>query len=97
MFLIVVFIITSVSNGANLTDGVDGFNRVLQQLLVEHLLCIAYVSGNILAADYLNIMYIPNVGEIVIFMSAFVGSCVGFLWYNSYPLKYLWEIQVVCL
>ena len=69
--LIVVFIVTAVSNGANMTDGLDGL--------------ATGVSGNIIAADYLNIMYIPNSGEIVIFLSAFVASCVGFLWHNSYP------------
>ena len=84
---IVVFIITSVSNGANLTDGVDGLATGTSAIIGGTLAVFAYVSGNILAADYLNIMYIPDVGEIVIFMSAFVGSCVGFLWYNSYPAQ----------
>ena len=85
--LIVVFVITAVSNGANLTDGVDGLATGTSAIIGGTLAVFAYVSGNILAADYLNIMYIPNVGEIVIFMSAFVGSCVGFLWYNSYPAQ----------
>ena len=85
--LIVVFIITAVSNGANLTDGVDGLATGTSAIIGGTLAVFAYVSGNILAADYLNIMYIPDVGEIVIFMSAFVGSCVGFLWYNSYPAQ----------
>ena len=85
--LIVVFIITAVSNGANLTDGIDGLATGTSAIIGGTLAVFAYVSGNILAADYLNIMYIPNVGEIVIFMSAFVGSCVGFLWYNSYPAQ----------
>ena len=85
--LIVVFIITAVSNGANLTDGVDGLATGTSAIIGGTLAVFAYVSGNFLAADYLNIMYIPNVGEIVIFMSAFVGSCVGFLWYNSYPAQ----------
>jgi len=84
---IVVFIITAVSNGANLTDGVDGLATGTSAIIGGTLAVFAYVSGNILAADYLNIMYIPDVGEIVIFMSAFVGSCVGFLWYNSYPAQ----------
>ncbi|MBE50786.1 MAG: phospho-N-acetylmuramoyl-pentapeptide-transferase [Flavobacteriales bacterium] len=85
--LIVVFIVTSVSNGANLTDGLDGLATGSSAIIGATLAVFAYVSGNILAADYLNIMYIPNVGEIVVFMSAFVGSCVGFLWYNSYPAQ----------
>ena len=84
---IVVFIITAVSNGANLTDGVDGLATGTSAIIGGTLAVFAYVSGNVLAADYLNIMYLPNVGEIVIFMSAFVGSCVGFLWYNSYPAQ----------
>lgn len=85
--LIVVFVITAVSNGANLTDGIDGLATGTSAIIGGTLAVFAYVSGNILAADYLNIMYIPNVGEIVIFMSAFVGSCVGFLWYNSFPAQ----------
>ena len=85
--LIVVFIITAVSNGANLTDGLDGLATGTSAIIGATLAIFAYVSGNIIAADYLNIMYIPNVGEIVIFMSAFVGACVGFLWYNSYPAQ----------
>ena len=85
--LIVVFIITAVSNGANLTDGLDGLATGTSAIIGATLAVFAYVSGNIIAADYLNIMYLPNVGEIVIFMSAFVGACVGFLWYNSYPAQ----------
>tara|TARA_B100000902_G_scaffold399820_1_gene472764 strand:- start:8282 stop:9493 length:1212 start_codon:yes stop_codon:yes gene_type:complete len=85
--LIVVFIITSVSNGANLTDGLDGLATGTSAIIGATLAIFAYVSGNILAADYLNIMYIPDIGEVVIFMSAFVGSCVGFLWYNSFPAQ----------
>ena len=85
--LIVVFVITAVSNGANLTDGVDGLATGTSAIIGGTLAVFAYVSGNVLAADYLNIMYLPNVGEIVIFMSAFVGACVGFLWYNSYPAQ----------
>jgi len=85
--IVVVFIITSVSNGANLTDGLDGLATGTSAIIGATLAIFAYVSGNILAADYLNIMYIPNVGEIVIFMSAFVGACVGFLWYNSFPAQ----------
>ena len=85
--LIVVFIITAVSNGANLTDGLDGLSTGTSAIIGGTLAIFAYVSGNIIAADYLDIMYIPNSGEIVIFMSAFVGACVGFLWYNSYPAQ----------
>jgi phospho-N-acetylmuramoyl-pentapeptide-transferase len=85
--LIVVFIITAVSNGANLTDGLDGLATGTSAIIGATHAVFAYVSGNIIAADYLNIMYLPNVGEIVIFMSAFVGACVGFLWYNSYPAQ----------
>ncbi len=85
--LIVVFIITAVSNGANLTDGLDGLSTGTSAIIGGTLAIFAYVSGNIIAADYLDIMYIPNSGEIVIFLSAFVGACVGFLWYNSYPAQ----------
>ena len=85
--IVVIFIVTSVSNGANLTDGLDGLATGTSAIIGATLAIFSYVSGNILAADYLNIMYIPNVGEIVIFMSAFVGACVGFLWYNSFPAQ----------
>ena len=85
--IVVIFIVTAVSNGANLTDGLDGLATGTSAIIGATLAIFAYVSGNILAADYLNIMYIPNVGEIVIFMSAFVGACVGFLWYNSFPAQ----------
>ena len=83
--LIVVFIVTAVSNGANMTDGLDGLATGVSSIIGITLAVFGYVSGNIIAADYLNIMYIPNIGEIVIFLSAFVASCVGFLWHNSYP------------
>ena len=83
--LIVVFIVTAVSNGANMTDGLDGLATGVSSIIGITLAIFGYVSGNIIAADYLNIMYIPNSGEIVIFLSAFVASCVGFLWHNSYP------------
>jgi phospho-N-acetylmuramoyl-pentapeptide-transferase len=83
----VIFIITAVSNGANLTDGLDGLATGTSAIIGATLAIFAYVSGNVVAADYLNIMFIPNVGEIVIFMSAFVGACVGFLWYNSFPAQ----------
>ena len=82
---IVVFIVTAVSNGANMTDGLDGLATGVSSIIGITLAIFGYVSGNIIAADYLNIMYIPNSGEIVIFLSAFVASCVGFLWHNSYP------------
>ena len=82
--LIVVIIITAVSNGANMTDGLDGLATGTSAIIGVTLALFAYVSGNIIAADYLNIMYIPDTGELVIYMSAFVGSCVGFMWYNSY-------------
>jgi len=84
---VVVLIITSVSNGANLTDGLDGLAAGSSAIIGVTLALFAYVSGNIIAADYLNIMYIPNSGELVIYMSAFVGACIGFLWYNSFPAQ----------
>jgi phospho-N-acetylmuramoyl-pentapeptide-transferase len=84
---IVIFIITAVSNAANLTDGIDGLAAGSSSIIGATLLVFAYVSGNIIFADYLNIMYIPNVGELVIFCAAFIGACVGFLWYNAYPAQ----------
>ncbi len=83
--LVVVFIITAVSNGANLTDGLDGLAVGVSVPIATTLGLLAYVSGNIIFANYLRIMYIPNAGELVVFMSAFVGALVGFLWFNSYP------------
>ena len=83
----VVFIVTAVSNGANLTDGIDGLATGTSAIIGLVLAIFAYVSGNIIFADYLNIMYIPNSGELVIFIASFVGACVGFLWYNSYPAQ----------
>jgi phospho-N-acetylmuramoyl-pentapeptide-transferase len=85
--LMVVIIVTAVSNGANMTDGLDGLATGTSAIIGATLALFAYVSGNIIAADYLNIMYIPNTGELVIYMSAFVGACVGFMWYNSYPAQ----------
>lgn len=85
--LIVIFIITAVSNGANITDGIDGLATGTSAIIGVTLGVFAYVSGNIVAANYLNIMYLPNTGELVIFIAAFVGACVGFLWYNSYPAQ----------
>ncbi len=84
---IVIFIITAVSNGANLTDGMDGLATGTSAIIGATLGILAWVSGNIIFADYLNIMYIPNTGELTIFISAFVGAAVGFLWYNSYPAQ----------
>jgi len=84
---IVIFIITAISNGANLTDGMDGLATGTSAVIAITLGLLAWVSGNIVFADYLNIMYIPNTGELVVFMSALVGACVGFLWYNSYPAQ----------
>lgn len=84
---VVIFIITAVSNGANLTDGIDGLATGTSAIIGITLLVFAYVSGNIIFADYLDIMYIPNAGELVIFIAAFVGACIGFLWYNAYPAQ----------
>lgn len=85
--VVVVFIVTAVSNGANITDGVDGLAAGTSAIIGITLAILAYVSGNTIFADYLNIMYIPNSGELVVFAGAFVGACVGFLWYNSYPAQ----------
>ncbi|MDC3276538.1 phospho-N-acetylmuramoyl-pentapeptide-transferase [Flavobacteriaceae bacterium] len=82
---IIVFIITAVSNGANLTDGIDGLSAGTSAIIVFTLGIFAWVSGNINFASYLNIMYIPNVGEIAIFIAAFLGGLIGFLWYNTFP------------
>ncbi|MEI6434763.1 MAG: phospho-N-acetylmuramoyl-pentapeptide-transferase [Bacteroidota bacterium] len=84
---IVIFIIIAVSNGANLTDGLDGLATGTSAIIGLTLGVLAYVSGNIVFANYLNIMYIPNSGELAIYISAFVGACIGFLWYNSYPAQ----------
>ncbi len=83
----VIFIITAVSNGANITDGLDGLAAGTSAIIGICLGVFAYVSGNYVFSDYLNIMYIPNLGELSIFIAAFVGACIGFLWYNSYPAK----------
>jgi phospho-N-acetylmuramoyl-pentapeptide-transferase len=85
--LIVIFIITAVSNGSNITDGLDGLATGTSALIGVCLGIFAYASGNLLFADYLNIMYIPNLGELAIFIGAMIGACVGFLWYNSYPAQ----------
>lgn len=83
----VIFIVTAVSNGANITDGLDGLAAGTSAIIGITLAILAYVSGNLIFADYLNIMYIPGSGELVIFCTAFVGACIGFLWYNSYPAQ----------
>ena len=85
--LIVTFIITAVSNGANLTDGLDGLAAGVSAIIGAALGVFVYVSGNYVFADYLNVMYIPNLGELSIFVGAFVGACIGFLWYNAYPAQ----------
>ncbi|MBV6646682.1 MAG: phospho-N-acetylmuramoyl-pentapeptide-transferase [Cyclobacteriaceae bacterium] len=85
--LAVIFIITAVSNGANITDGLDGLAAGTSAIIGLTLAIFAYLSGNAIFADYLNIMFIPNSGELVIFCTAFVGACIGFLWYNSYPAQ----------
>jgi len=84
---IVIFIITAVSNGANLTDGIDGLAAGSTAIIASTLALFAWVSGNVIFSDYLNIMYIPNTGEMTIFITAFVGSLIGFLWYNAYPAQ----------
>ena len=84
---VTIFIVTAVSNGANLTDGLDGLATGTSAIIGTTLGILAYLSGNVIYADYLNIMYIPNTGELVIFVSAFIGATIGFLWYNSYPAQ----------
>jgi len=84
---IIIFIVIAVSNGANITDGIDGLATGTSGIIGVTLGILAYVSGNVIFAKYLNIMYIPNAGELVIFISAFIGACIGFLWYNSYPAQ----------
>lgn len=85
--LLVITVITSVSNGANITDGLDGLAAGTSAIIGLTLAIFAYLSGNAIFSDYLNIMYIPNSGELVIFCSAFVGACIGFLWFNSFPAQ----------
>jgi len=84
---IVIFIVIAVSNGANMTDGLDGLATGTSAIIGLALAVLAYVSSNAFFADYLNVMYIPLAEELVIFIAAFVGACVGFLWYNSYPAQ----------
>ncbi len=85
--LIVIFIITAVSNGSNLTDGLDGLATGTSAIIGTVMGVFAYASGNLVFADYLNIMYIPDLGELSIFIAAMIGACIGFLWYNSYPAQ----------
>ncbi len=84
---IVIFIITAVSNGANLTDGIDGLAAGSSVIIVATLALFAWISGNIIFADYLNLMFLPYTGEVVIFTAAFVGALIGFLWYNTFPAQ----------
>ena len=84
---IVIFIITAVSNGANLTDGIDGLATGSSAIIGVTLGIFAYLSGNVIFADYLNIMYIPGSAELVVFIAGFIGACIGFLWYNSFPAQ----------
>jgi phospho-N-acetylmuramoyl-pentapeptide-transferase len=85
--LVVIFIITAVSNGANITDGLDGLATGSSAIIVMTLGILAYVSGNVIFSDYLNIMYIPGSGELAVFIGALLGACIGFLWYNAYPAQ----------
>ncbi|MBK6829629.1 MAG: phospho-N-acetylmuramoyl-pentapeptide-transferase [Flavobacteriales bacterium] len=85
--LVVIFIITAVSNGANITDGLDGLATGTSAIMILALGVLAYVSGNVIFSDYLNIMYIPGSGELAVFIGALVGACIGFLWYNAYPAQ----------
>lgn len=85
--LVIIFIVTAVSNGANITDGLDGLATGVSAIIGVCLALFAYASGNLLFADYLNIMYIPNLGEVSIFIAAMIGACFGFLWYNTYPAQ----------
>ncbi len=85
--LAVTFIITAVSNGANMTDGIDGLAAGTSAISSTTLLIFTYLSGNVIFSNYLNIMYIPHSGELVIFLAAFTGACIGFLWYNAFPAQ----------
>ena len=85
--LVIIFIVTAVSNGANITDGLDGLATGVSALIGACLALFAYASGNLIFADYLNIMYIPNLGEVSVFIAAMIGACIGFLWYNTYPAQ----------
>lgn len=96
--LVVVFIITAVSNGANITDGLDGLTAGISAIIGTVLAVFAYVSGNIIMSEYLDVMFIPNSGEVAVFCLAFVGACIGFLWYNSYPAQvFMGDTGSLCL
>jgi phospho-N-acetylmuramoyl-pentapeptide-transferase len=84
---VVIFIITAVSNGANMTDGLDGLATGTSAIMVAALGILAYVSGNIIFSNYLDIMYIPGIGELAVFIGALLGACIGFLWYNAFPAQ----------
>jgi phospho-N-acetylmuramoyl-pentapeptide-transferase len=84
---VVIIVVTAVSNGANITDGLDGLATGVSSIIVVTLAILAYLSGNIIYAAYLKIMYIPNIGELVVFAAAFIGATIGFLWYNSFPAQ----------
>lgn len=92
---IVIFIVTAVSNGANITDGIDGLASGTSVIILATLALFAYLSGNIIFADYLNIMFLPNMGETTIFALALIGATIGFFGTIPIPLKFLWEIQEV--
>ncbi|MDI9355716.1 MAG: phospho-N-acetylmuramoyl-pentapeptide-transferase [Chitinophagaceae bacterium] len=85
--LLVIFIVTAISNGTNITDGLDGLAAGISAIIATTLAIFAYLSGNVVFSEYLNILYLPNTGEITIFCAALIGSCFGFLWYNSYPAQ----------
>jgi phospho-N-acetylmuramoyl-pentapeptide-transferase len=85
--LVVIFIITAVSNGANITDGLDGLATGVSAVQVLTLGLLAYVSGNVIFSEYLDIMYIPDSGELAVYVAAMLGACIGFLWYNAYPAE----------
>jgi phospho-N-acetylmuramoyl-pentapeptide-transferase len=85
--LVVVVVVTAVSNGANLTDGIDGLAAGTSAIVSITLAVLAFISGNLIFSDYLNIMFIPNQGELVIYAAALAGACIGFLWYNSFPAQ----------
>ncbi len=86
-FAVIIFIITAISNGANLTDGIDGLATGTSAIMGVVLFALIYISGNIIFANYLNVMFIPFVGELAVFVAAFIGATIGFLWYNSFPAK----------
>ncbi|MGB0522816.1 MAG: phospho-N-acetylmuramoyl-pentapeptide-transferase [Flammeovirgaceae bacterium] len=96
--VVATFIITAVSNGANITDGLDGLAAGSSAIIGSVLAVFAYVSGNVILASYLDVMFLPNTGELVVFCLAFVGACIGFLWYNSYPAQvFMGDTGSLCL